>query len=105
MVLTVEPAARRPGTARSLATALVSLVAATAAGVAAASAAGCRHPPPNLDSPGSAVVCLGDSITAGVGASPGRAFPEVLAERLGREVINHRVPGDTAADGLARLPQ
>jgi acyl-CoA thioesterase-1 len=105
MVHTLELATRRPGTGRSLATALAAVVAAVAAGVAAMAAAGCRHPPPNLDSPGSAIVCLGDSIAAGVGAGPGRGFPEVLTQRLGREVINDGVPGDTAADGLARLPQ
>jgi acyl-CoA thioesterase-1 len=79
------------------------MVIALAAGVGGA--AGCRRAPPNLDSPGVAVVCLGDSITAGVGATAGHAYPEVLAARLGREVINDGVPGDTAADGLARLPQ
>lgn len=105
MVHAGEMAARRPGTVRSLGTAIIALLAATAAEVAAMSAAGCRHPPPNLDSPGSAVVVLGDSIAAGVGASPGHGFTEVLAERLGREVIDDGVPGDTAADGLARLPQ
>jgi acyl-CoA thioesterase I len=68
-------------------------------------AAACNRAPPNLDSPGSAIVCLGDSITAGVGASPGRGFTAVLAERLGRDVLDDGVPGDTAADGLARLPQ
>jgi acyl-CoA thioesterase I len=102
MVHTVELAARRLGAGRSLAAAFVATAAAVAVAI---SATGCRHLPPNLDSPGSAVVCLGDSITAGVGASPGRGFPELLAERLGREVINDGVPGDTAADGLARLPQ
>src|SRR3984893_12605157 len=65
----------------------------------------CRRAPPTLDSPGTSVVCLGDSITAGVGASEGHAYPVVLAERLGREVINGSLPPDTAADGLARLPQ
>lgn len=102
MVHTVEPAARRSGSGRG---SLAAAVIAAAAAVGAMPTAGCRHPPPNLDSPGSAIVCLGDSITAGVGAGPGRGFPEVLAERLGREVINDGVPGDTAADGLARLPQ
>jgi lysophospholipase L1-like esterase len=103
MVHTVELAAWRPGSGGgSVAAAFVAVAAAVAV---ATSTAGCRHPPPNLDSPGTAIVCLGDSITAGVGASPGRGFPEVLAERLGREVINDGVPGDTAADGLARLPQ
>jgi len=71
----------------------------------AAGAAGCRRAPPNLDSPGTAIVCLGDSITAGAGATEGHGYPEVLAARLGSEVINDGVPGDTAAGGLARLPQ
>jgi acyl-CoA thioesterase I len=75
------------------------------AGVLGALAGACRHPPPNLDSPGTAIVCLGDSITAGVGASPGHGFADVLAERLGVPVVNAGVPGDTAAEGLARLPQ
>jgi lysophospholipase L1-like esterase len=58
---------------------------------------------PNLDSPGRTIVCLGDSITAGVGAGPGEAYPELLAARLGTEVLNAGEPGDTAAQGLARL--
>jgi acyl-CoA thioesterase-1 len=87
------------------AAALAALAALAAAAATAVAAAGCRHAPPNLDSPGTAIVCLGDSITAGTGAAPGRSYPEVLAERLGTEVINDGVPGDTAADGLARLPQ
>lgn len=57
---------------------------------------------PNLDSPGTTIVCLGDSITAGVGAG-GPGYPERLAELLGVPVLNHGVPGDTAARGLARL--
>jgi len=69
----------------------------------AAGAAGCRRAPPNLDSPGTAIVCLGDSITAGVGATDGHGYPEVLAARLGVAVIDDGVPGDTAAGGLARL--
>jgi acyl-CoA thioesterase-1 len=71
----------------------------------AALTAACGRPPPNLDSPGTAIVCLGDSITAGVGASAGHGYAEELAARLGLPVVNAGVPGDTAADGLARLPQ
>lgn len=67
--------------------------------------AGCRRQAPNLDSSGTTVVCLGDSITAGVGTTPGHAYPALLAARLGREVLDAGVPGDTAAAGLARLPQ
>jgi lysophospholipase L1-like esterase len=71
--------------------------------VVAALVAGCGPAAPNLDSPGRTIVCLGDSITAGVGAGEGEAYPDRLAARLGTEVINAGVPGDTASDGLARL--
>lgn len=60
---------------------------------------------PNLDSRGRTIVCLGDSITSGVGASPGPPYSELLTQRLGTEVINHGVPGDTAEDGLARVDE
>jgi acyl-CoA thioesterase-1 len=63
----------------------------------------CRRDVPNLDSPGKTIVCLGDSITAGVGSGPGEAYPELLAARLGAEVLNAGESGDTAAQGLARL--
>jgi lysophospholipase L1-like esterase len=66
--------------------------------------AACGGPPPNLASPGKTIVCLGDSITAGVGAAPEESYPARLAERLGRPVVNAGVSGDTAADGLARVP-
>jgi acyl-CoA thioesterase-1 len=67
--------------------------------------AACRQPPPNLDSPGTAIVCLGDSVTAGVGTSAGHAYPALLAARFGREIVDAGVSGNTAADGLERLPQ
>ena len=60
---------------------------------------------PNLDSPGRTIVCLGDSITSGVGATPETAYPSLLTARLGTEVINHGVPGDTAEEGLARVDE
>jgi acyl-CoA thioesterase I len=60
---------------------------------------------PNLDSRGRTIVCLGDSITSGVGASPGPAYPELLQSRLGTEVINQGVPGDTTEEGLARVDE
>jgi acyl-CoA hydrolase len=63
----------------------------------------CGPKAPNLDSPGRTIVCLGDSITAGVGAEPGPPYPDLLASRLGTPVINAGVPGDTAEDGLARV--
>ena len=60
---------------------------------------------PNLDSPGKTIVCLGDSITSGVGAAPGQPFPVLLAEKIGTEVINAGVPGDTSEGGLARVDE
>jgi len=59
--------------------------------------------PPNLDSPGSTIVCLGDSITAGVGRGASPTFPDDLSRLLGAPVLNAGVPGDTAEQGLARL--
>ena len=67
--------------------------------------AACRPDVPNLDSPGRTIVCLGDSITSGVGAAAGEAYPELLAARLGTEVINAGISGDTAAGGLARVDE
>jgi acyl-CoA thioesterase-1 len=93
------------GAAAGKAAAAVSLLALALTVAVAAAVAGCRRAPPNLDSPGTAIVCLGDSITAGVGATDGHGYPAVLAARLGSEVLNDGVPGDTAAGGLARLPQ
>jgi len=51
----------------------------------------------------SRIVCLGDSLTYGVGASKGLDFPSRLAEITGIEVINSGVSGNTTADALARL--
>ncbi|HEX5719183.1 MAG TPA: GDSL-type esterase/lipase family protein, partial [Thermoanaerobaculia bacterium] len=67
--------------------------------------AGCGPEVPNLDSPGTTIVCLGDSITSGVGAEPEQPYPGLLAEKLGVEVINAGVPGDTSEDGLARVEE
>jgi acyl-CoA thioesterase-1 len=78
---------------------------AALAALLAMTAVACHRAPPNLDSPGKTIACLGDSITAGVGAGAGRGFVAVLAERLGRDVLDDGVPGDTAGEGLARLPQ
>jgi acyl-CoA thioesterase-1 len=65
----------------------------------------CGPAVPNLDSPGRTIVCLGDSITSGVGSGPGEAYPELLAARLGREVVNAGISGATAADGLLRVEE
>jgi acyl-CoA thioesterase I len=53
------------------------------------------------------LVALGDSLTAGLGLPPGKAFPDQLRAALRErgwdvEVLNAGVSGDTAEDGLAR---
>ncbi len=75
------------------------------AGLAALLFAACGQELPHLDSPGEAIVCFGDSITAGYGAAPTESYPVRLAERIGREVVNAGVSGDTTADGRARIDE
>jgi lysophospholipase L1-like esterase len=53
---------------------------------------------------GAAVLALGDSLTFGTGAAPETAYPAVLAESTGWDVLNAGVPGDTSAQALQRLP-
>ncbi len=54
--------------------------------------------------PGSRVLALGDSITAGAGVAPEQAWPYLLAGRTGWVVVNGGVSGDTSDGGLKRLP-
>jgi acyl-CoA thioesterase-1 len=54
--------------------------------------------------PGSLVLALGDSLTAGAGVTPDEAWPNLLAGRTGWVVINGGISGDTSADALQRLP-
>lgn len=54
------------------------------------------------------VVCLGDSLTAGLGLVETQSYPSLLqnkidAEKLPFEVVNAGVSGDTSAGGLRRL--
>lgn len=53
---------------------------------------------------GSTVLILGDSLSFGTGAEKGQDYPTLLAKSSGWNVINAGVPGDTSAQGLARLP-
>jgi lysophospholipase L1-like esterase len=54
--------------------------------------------------PGSTVLALGDSLTAGAGVTPEEAWPNLLAAKTGWLVINGGVSGNTSGDALQRLP-
>ncbi|MGE0494792.1 MAG: arylesterase [Vulcanimicrobiota bacterium] len=64
---------------------------------------GCHHEVAHLNRSEGPVVILGDSLAAGTGAAPGEGFVDLLEQRLGVEIVNRGVPGNTTAQGLARL--
>ena len=74
-----------------------------AAAIALAAACGSKAKEGALP-PGSRVVALGDSLTAGAGVTPEEAWPNLLAKRTGWAVINGGVSGDTSRAALHRLP-
>jgi len=52
----------------------------------------------NLTSPNEVIVCLGDSLTEGVGADSGQDYPSVLSSELAFPVVNHGRRGVTIMD-------
>ena len=52
---------------------------------------------------GDNIICFGDSLTSGFGASPGKDYPAQLSQLLTRPVINAGVAGDTTARAFRRL--
>jgi lysophospholipase L1-like esterase len=66
----------------------------------------CNKPAPAFSKlPDNAVIlAFGDSLTYGTGASAQHDYPSILAQMIGREVINEGVPGEISADGRKRLP-
>ena len=62
--------------------------------------------PSSVTSPathGTPIICFGDSLTQGVGASPGHDYPSLLSKALGTEVVNAGQDGDETEDALRRL--
>jgi acyl-CoA thioesterase-1 len=62
----------------------------------------------SLADPRPVVLCLGTSLTAGLGLPPDSAFPALLQRRvddagLAYRVVNAGVSGETSADALARI--
>ncbi|HSK28364.1 MAG TPA: arylesterase [Candidatus Limnocylindria bacterium] len=59
----------------------------------------------NIGSSGETIICFGDSLTEGVGAGSGEAYPSALSRLIGFPVTNAGRRGDTTAQALARLPE
>ena len=49
------------------------------------------------------VLAFGDSLTFGIGSTAGNGYVPVLERRLGIDIFNSGIPGNTTADALARL--
>ena len=49
------------------------------------------------------IVCFGDSLTFGIGASKGMDYPSQLSKLIDNAVINRGIPGDTTRTALRRL--
>jgi lysophospholipase L1-like esterase len=54
-------------------------------------------------SAGQKIICFGDSLTYGTGASSGKDYPSQLSKMIPGPVINAGRPGDTTASALQRL--
>lgn len=59
----------------------------------------------NFPSSGTDIIAFGDSLVSGAGASKGNDFISVLSRKIGQPIVNLGVPGNTTADGLARIKE
>lgn len=65
---------------------------------------------PGLAAERRVLVCFGDSITAGYGVAPGKAYPDALQTKLDHngynyKVVNEGTSGATTKDAVASLPE
>lgn len=58
-----------------------------------------RNAPPTKPT----IVAFGDSLTFGTGGGQNGSYPSQLSARIGREIINLGVPGDTTESAILRL--
>ncbi len=63
------------------------------------------YPITNAKPSGENIICFGDSLTYGTGASSDMDYPSQLSKMIGKALINAGVPGDTTSDGLQRLEE
>jgi acyl-CoA thioesterase-1 len=59
-----------------------------------------NYPPKN-----ETIVAFGDSLVFGQGATKGNDFVSLLGEKLGKEIVNRGVSGNTTQDGLNRMEE
>jgi acyl-CoA thioesterase I len=59
----------------------------------------------NYPSQGTDIIAFGDSLVAGVGATPGHDLVSDLSNDIGEPIVNLGHAGDTTADGLARIDE
>ena len=75
---------------------------AVAFSIALAGATGCNKKSPTQPST-IEVLAFGDSLTFGIGASSGNGYVPVLERRVGVDIFNSGIPGNTTGDALTRL--
>jgi acyl-CoA thioesterase-1 len=81
---------------------LRTLAALALAASFAITGAGCNKKSPTQPSTLD-VLAFGDSLTFGIGATSGNGYVPVLERRIGIDIFNSGIPGNTTGDALVRL--